>query len=93
VPCTVVRGTGPACVRVHGNVGHGLGALGGTIASEWHGHCVMQGGSEVAASRGIDRGRVGELDGEVTGLELVDAGPTRVGIPCKHGVDPGVSEG
>jgi hypothetical protein len=93
VPCTVVRGTRPARVRVHGNMGRGLGTLGGMITLEWHGHCAMQGGSEVAASRGIDRGRVGKLDGEVTGLEVVGAGPARVGVLCKHGIDPRVSEG
>jgi hypothetical protein len=74
-------------------MGRGLGTLGGTVASEWHGHYAAQGGSEVAASREIDCGHVGELDGEVAGLEVVSAGPARIGVLCKHGVDPGVSEG
>jgi hypothetical protein len=79
VPCTIMCGSGPARVRVHRNARCGLGALGGTIASEWHGHCTAQGGSKVAASRGIGRGCVGEVDGEVTGLEVVGAGPAHVG--------------
>jgi hypothetical protein len=93
VPCTIVRGTGPAHVHVHGNARHGLGTLGGTVALEWHGHCTAQGGSKVAASRGIGHGRVGEVDGELTGLEVVGAGPACVGVHCKHGINPGVSEG
>jgi hypothetical protein len=47
----------------------------------------------VAASRGIGRVHGGELDGEVTDREVVGAGPTHVGVQCRHGVDPGVSEG
>jgi hypothetical protein len=37
----------------------------------------------VAASRGIDRARVDELDGEVTGLEVVS------GVLTKHGAHGG----
>jgi hypothetical protein len=39
------------------------------VASGWHGRGAVYGGYEVAASRGIGRGRAGELDGEVTGRE------------------------
>jgi hypothetical protein len=45
------------------------------------------------ASHGIGHGRVGKVGGEVTGLEVVGVGPARVGVHCKHGIDPGVSEG
>jgi hypothetical protein len=83
VPCIVVHGTGLASACMHGNAGLGLGTLGGLVASEWHDHCVAQGGSEVAASRGIDRARVDELDGEVTGLEVVG------GVLPKHDVHGG----
>jgi hypothetical protein len=79
--------------RVHGNMLHALRALGGTVASGWHGWGAAYGGSEVAVSRGIIHGRAGELDGEMTGREVVNAGPAHIGIHCRHGIDPGVSEG
>jgi hypothetical protein len=50
------------------------------VASEWHVHCAAQGGSEVAASQGIDRVHVGELNREVTGLEVVGAVLPNLGI-------------
>jgi hypothetical protein len=89
VPCTVVHGTGLARARVHGNAGRGLGVLGGMVTSEWHIHCAAQGGSEVAASRGIDRACVEELDGEVTGLVVVGAVSPRLGAQDGHGDAPG----
>jgi hypothetical protein len=78
---------------VHENVLHALCLLGGTIVSEWHGQGVVYGGSEVAASRGIGHGCAGELDGEVTGWEVVGASLAHVGVHCRHGIDPGMSEG
>jgi hypothetical protein len=85
VPCMGVHGTGLARTRVHGNAGLGLGALGGLGASEWHDHCAAQGGSKVAASRGIDHALVDELDGEVTGLEVVGAALPMLGAHGGHG--------
>jgi hypothetical protein len=89
VPCTVVHGAGLARARVHGNAGRGLGALGGMVASEWHVHYAAQGGSEVAASRGIDCVHVEELNGEVTGLEVVGAVSPKLGAHDGHGDAPG----
>jgi hypothetical protein len=60
-------------VQVLRKAQHALCVLGGTVASGWHGRGVVCGGSEVAASRGIGRGRAGKLDGEVTGREVVGA--------------------
>jgi hypothetical protein len=85
VPCMGVHGTGRACVHMHGNTGLGLGALGGLGASDWHDHCAAQGGSEVAASRGIDHALVDELDGEVIGLEVVGAAMPTLGAHGGHG--------
>jgi hypothetical protein len=79
--------------RTHRNALHALHALGGTVVSGWHGWGAAYGGSEEAASRGIGRERAGELDGEVTGREVVCAGPAHVSVHYKHGVDPAVSEG
>jgi hypothetical protein len=81
--------TGLARARVHRNAGRGLGALGGMVASEWHVHCTAQGGSKVAASRGIDRARAEELDSEVTGLEVVSAVSPKLGAHDGHGDIPG----
>jgi hypothetical protein len=85
VPCTGMHGTGPAHARVYGNTGLSLGALGGLGASEWHDHCAAQGGSKVAASRGIGHALVDELDGEVTGREVVGAALPMLGAHGGHG--------
>jgi hypothetical protein len=85
VPCTVTHGTGRARVHLHGNAGCGLGALGGIVASEVHGHCTVQGGSEVAASWEIDRVRVGEVGSEETGMEVVGAAFPKLGVHDGHG--------
>jgi hypothetical protein len=60
-------------VQVLRNTQHTLRVLGSTVASGWHGWGAVCGGSEVAASRGIGRGRARKLDGEVTGREVVGA--------------------
>jgi hypothetical protein len=85
VPCMGMHGTGRARALMHGNAGLGLGTLGGLGASEWHDHCAAQGGSEVAVSRGIDHALVDELDGEVTGLEVVSAALPTLGAHGGHG--------
>jgi hypothetical protein len=74
-------GTG-ACVgaREHGVA---LGGLGGTVTPGWHRHGTAQGGSEGAASHGIGRRRLGELDGEVIGQRVVGATLPMLGV---HGV-------
>jgi hypothetical protein len=63
------------------------------VASEWHVHCAVLGGSKVAASRGIDRVRVGELDGEVIGLEVVGAVSPKLGVHDGHGYAHGHRRG
>jgi hypothetical protein len=85
VPCTGVHSTGWAHAHVHRNAGLCLGALGGLGVSDWHDHCAAQGGSEVAASRGIDHALVDELDDEVTGLEVVGAALPTLGAHGGHG--------
>jgi hypothetical protein len=35
---------------------HALCALGGSVASNWHGQAAMHSGSRTRAARGIDRG-------------------------------------
>jgi hypothetical protein len=72
-PCRCAWSARLGGVQVLGNAQHALRMLGGTVDSGWHGRGVMCGGSEVAASRGIGRGRAGKLDGEVTGREVVGA--------------------
>jgi hypothetical protein len=72
-----------ACV--HGNMLHALRALGGTVVPEWHGWGTVYGGSEVVVPHGIGRGCTGELDGEVTGREVVGASLPKSGIHGGHG--------
>jgi hypothetical protein len=70
-------------VWVHGNTGVALGGLGGTVTPGWHRHGTAQGGPEGAASRGIGRRQLGELDGEVIGQGVVGAALPALGV---HGV-------
>jgi hypothetical protein len=79
------------CVR--GNATHALRALGGSMASGWHGRGAVHGRSEAGAARGIGHGGQHEAGGEVTGLEVVGAGPARIGVHCRHGDVLGASEG
>jgi hypothetical protein len=80
MPCRRACSARPGGVQVHGNASPALRVLGGTVAYGWHGRGVVYGGSEVAASRGIGRGRAGEFDGEVTGREVVGGALPRLGI-------------
>jgi hypothetical protein len=59
----------------------------------WRGQGIVHGRSRSGAARGIGHGGQHKAGGEVTGLEVVGAGPARVGVHCRHGVDPGASEG
>jgi hypothetical protein len=59
----------------------------------WRGQGIMHGRSRSGAARGIGHGGQHKAGGEVTGLEVVGAGPARVGVHYRHGVDPGASEG
>jgi hypothetical protein len=59
----------------------------------WHGQGIMHGRSRSGVARGIGHGGQHKAGGEVTGLEVVGAGPARVGVHCRHGVNPGASEG
>jgi hypothetical protein len=68
---------------------HALGVLGGSRASGWHGQGAVHGRSEAGAARGIGHGGQHEAGGEVTGLEVVDVGPARIGVHCRHGDDLG----
>jgi hypothetical protein len=68
-------------VLVHRNAQRTLRVLGGMVASGWRGRCAMYSGSEVTASRGIGRACAGELDGEVTGREVVGAALPVAGRP------------
>jgi hypothetical protein len=80
-----VRGIGPARVRVHGNAGRGLGALGGSTVLEWQGRGMMHGESRSGAARGIDpRSRRG-AGGEVTARETVGAVLPMLGVHGGHG--------
>jgi hypothetical protein len=89
MPCKRVSRVRLDGARVHGNALPALDALGGQFAPCWHGRGVVYGGSEVAASRGIGRGRAGELDGEVTGREVVGGALPRSGTLGGHGDCPG----
>jgi hypothetical protein len=80
MPCRRVCSARPGGVQVHGNTSPTLRMLGGTVASGWHGRGAVYGGSEVAASRGIGRGRAGEFNGEVTGREVVGGALPRLGV-------------
>jgi hypothetical protein len=68
-------------VRVHGNAQRALRVLDGMVASGWRGRCAMYGGPEVTVSRGIGRACAGELDGEVTGPEVVGGVLALLGCP------------
>jgi hypothetical protein len=76
----------PACsarlggVQVFGNAQHDQRVLGGMVTFGWHGRCAVCGGSEAAASRGIDRTRAEELGGEVTGPGAVGAVQPKMGV-------------
>jgi hypothetical protein len=76
-------------VQVLRNTQHALRMLGGMVASGWHGRGAVCGGSEVAASHGIGRGRAGKLDGEVTGREVVGAALPVLGTHGGYGDDQG----
>jgi hypothetical protein len=79
----VAHGTG-ACVCARKR-DVALGALGGTATSRWHRHGTVQSGSEGAALRGMGHGRLGELDGEVTGRAAVGGVLALPGCPRRHG--------
>jgi hypothetical protein len=80
MPCRRVCSARPGGVQVHVNASPTLRVLGGTVASGWHGRGTVYDGSEVAASRGIGRGRAGEFNGEVTGREVVGGSLPRLGV-------------
>jgi hypothetical protein len=88
MPCKRASRVGLDRARVHGNALPALDALGGQFTPCWHGRGVVYGGSEVAASRGIGRGRPGELDGEVTSWEVVGGALPRSGSLGGHGGCP-----
>jgi hypothetical protein len=77
----------PACcarlggMQTFGNAQHALRVLGGTGVSGWHAQCAACGGSEAAASRGIDRTCIEELGGEVTGQGTVGGVLATLGCP------------
>jgi hypothetical protein len=64
-----------------GNAQHALRALGSTRASGWHARRAACGVFEAAAPRGIDRTRVEELGGEVTGQGKVGGVLATLGYP------------
>jgi hypothetical protein len=68
-------------VQVHGNTLHALCVLGGTVTSRGHGRGEVHGGLGVTASRGIDRARTEEFDGEMTGPEVVGGVLAMLGCP------------
>jgi hypothetical protein len=67
-------------MQMFGNAQHALRVLGGTGVSGWHARRAACGGFEAAASRGIDRTRVEELGGEVTGPGTVGAVQPKMGV-------------
>jgi hypothetical protein len=81
----VVHGTGLARAHVHGNMGHGLGALGSSVASDRR----VRGGVHVAVRaaliQGIDHGGQHEAVGEVTEQEVVGGALPRSGTLDGHG--------
>jgi hypothetical protein len=64
---------------------HALWALGGSVASDWHGRGAMHGGSRTRAAQGIDRGCLEGLGGEVTARETVGAVLSALGVHGGHG--------
>jgi hypothetical protein len=85
VPFTVVHGTRPTGVCLHGNAGRGLGALGGSTVSEWQGRGMVHGESRSGVAQGIDpRSRRG-VGGKVTARETVRAVLPTLGVHGGHG--------
>jgi hypothetical protein len=89
MPCRRACSARLGGVQVLGNAQHALRVLGIMVASGWHGQGAVCGGSEVAASCGIGRGRAGKLDGEVTGREVVGAALPVLGAHDGYGDDQG----
>jgi hypothetical protein len=85
VPFTVVHSTGPTRVRVHGNAGHGLGALGGSTVLEWQGRGAVHGESRSGVAQGIDPGSRRGAGGKVTAWETVHAMLPMLGVHGGHG--------
>jgi hypothetical protein len=50
----------------------------------WRGQGIMHGRSRSGAAQGIGHGGQHEAGGEVMGPEVVGAGPTRIGVHCRH---------
>jgi hypothetical protein len=84
-PCRRACKAGLDGVWVHGNGLHDLRALGGSVASDWHGRGAMHGGCWTRAARGIDRGCLEGLGGEVTARETVSVVLSVLGIHGGHG--------
>jgi hypothetical protein len=89
-PCSPACCTRLGGMQMFGNAQHALRVLGGTGVSGWHGRCAACGGSEAAVSRGIDRARVEELGGEVTGPGAVGAVQPKMGVHDGQGDGDGV---
>jgi hypothetical protein len=50
----------------------------------WRGQGIVHGRSRSGVARGIGHGGQHEAGGEVTGPEVVGAGPACVGVHCRH---------
>jgi hypothetical protein len=84
VPSLFGCGAGQGDARAHGNTTLALGALGGLVASGWHGRGAAHGWSGTLASRGINHWGEGETSGEVIARGGVGAVLSKMGVHSGH---------
>jgi hypothetical protein len=72
-------------VGAHGNGVHALDALGGQVASHWHGWAVVHGRSRGFLLQGIDLLGHDGAGGEGTGLGMVGGALPTLGAHGGHG--------
>jgi hypothetical protein len=65
-PCRFGCGAAQGLMRACQNAAHALGALGGSMASGWHGRATVHGRSGAGAAREIGHGGRSGAGGEVT---------------------------